>query len=239
MTTYEVGFKVQHDCPFNDLSKEFPTIVFAQWCNNDKDILEVSYDRLELYDAVQESIQNLAKKLGVRITKKIFTERNQQLFIGHCGCDHFKSVCPTIEKNHCLELQPTIYREGWEWYRVIAFSDRDIKNLFRGLGEFCNVEVVSRIAKESGAIRDNLVISASGLVDNLTDKQLQALLFAVANGYYRVPKKVKTTEIASLMGVPRTTYEEHLRIAESKILGTVAPYLQLTPRKESPRALVS
>jgi predicted DNA binding protein len=233
MTRYEVGFKVQHDCPFNDLSKEFPSVVFAQWCNNKQDILEVSYDRLDLYDAVQERLQELAKKLGVKITKKVFTEPNQQLFIGHCGCDHFKSVCPTIEKNHCLELQPTIYHEGWEWYRAIAFSDKDIKNLFRQLGEFCDIQVVSRTAKESGAIRDNLVISASNLVGNLTEKQLQALLFAVSNGYYRVPKKVKTVEIAKLMGVPRTTYEEHLRKAESKILGAVAPYLQLTPISNS------
>jgi predicted DNA binding protein len=105
--------------------------------------------------------------------------------------------------------------------------------LFQELGEFCEVQIVSRTAKESGAIRDNLGISASNLVGNLTEKQLQALLHAVANGYYRIPKKVKAVEVARLMGVPRTTYEEHLRKAESKILGAVAPYLQLTPINNS------
>ncbi len=38
-----------------------------------------------------------------------------------------------------------------------------------------------------------------------------------------------TTEIANRMGVPRTTHEEHLRKAESKILTTIAPYLELRP----------
>lgn len=227
MTTYDVGFKVQHDCPFNDLSREFPSIVFSHWCDNEHDILEVSYDRLELYDPVQQSIQNLTKKLGVKITKKVFTNTNQQLFLGRCGCDHFKSVCPTIERNHCLELKPTIYKDGWEWYHVIAFSDRDIKRLFKELGEFCKIEITSRVAKESGAIRDGLIISTSSIFADLTDKQLRALLYAVGNGYYRVPKKITTTEIANLMGVPRTTYEEHLRKAESKVLVSIAPYLQL------------
>jgi predicted DNA binding protein len=235
MTRYELGIKLQHDCPFNDLSKKFPSVVFSHWCNNASDILEISYDRLELYDAVQGELADLAAKLAVRITKKVFTDTNQQLFIGHCGCDHYKSVDPTIERNHCLELQPTIYREGWEWYRVIAFSNRDIRSLFHELGEFCNVQVVSRVAKKNGAIKDNLLIGASSIVGNLTDKQLRALALAVANGYYRVPKKVKTTEIADLMGVPRTTYEEHLRKAESKVLGAVMPYLQLTTPKKDPR----
>ena len=232
MTTYEIVFKVQHDCPFNDLSRQFPSVVFSHWCNNEKDILEVSYDRLELYDEVQQGIQNLTKKLGVRITKKVFTDSDQQLFLGHCACTHFKSVCPVIEKNHCLDLQPTIYRDGWEWYRVIAFSERDIKKLFRELGTFCNVEIVSRTAKDSGAIRDRLIISASSLIGNLTDKQLQALSLALGCGYYRVPKKATTTQIANQIGVPRTTYEEHLRKAESKILTTVAPYLQMRPQKK-------
>jgi predicted DNA binding protein len=32
-----------------------------------------------------------------------------------------------------LELQPAVYTDGWEWYRLIAFNERDIKNLFKDL----------------------------------------------------------------------------------------------------------
>jgi hypothetical protein len=42
-----------------------------------------------------------------------------------------------------------------------------------------------------------------------------------------VPKRVTTDEIAERLGVPRTTYEEHLRKAEGKVLRAVAPYLEL------------
>jgi hypothetical protein len=46
-----------------------------------------------------------------------------------------------------------------------------------------------------------------------------------------VPKATRTGEVAAKMGLPRTTFEEHLRKAESKVLRSVAPYLQFSPRK--------
>jgi len=93
------------------------------------------------------------------------------------------------------------------------------------------VEVISRRTNKEGSVREGLLISTASLFGELTDRQLQALVLAVENGYYRVPKKITTEEIAEKLGVPRTTYEEHLRKAESKLLSSVAPYMQLRPRK--------
>ncbi len=239
MTTYEIGFRLQHDCPFNDLSRQFPSAVISHWCNYDNDVLEVSCNDPSLFEELDKGIDKLTQEAGVKVVRRVFTKPNQQLVTQHCGCNHYRSTTPAIEKNHCLELQPTIYRGGWEWYRIIAFSERDIKNLFRELDEFCKVEIISRRKNASGSVRDTLLISTASLLGELTEKQLRALILAVENGYYGVPKKVTTEEIAGMLGVPRTTYEEHLRKAESKVLGSVAPYLQLRPavRSERPPAL--
>jgi predicted DNA binding protein len=51
----------------------------------------------------------------------------------------------------------------------------------------------------------------------------------VENGYYQVPKKVTTEEMASKLRLPRTTYEEHLRKAEGKVLRSMAPYISMKP----------
>jgi len=61
----------------------------------------------------------------------------------------------------------------------------------------------------------------------LTDKQVNSLLAAIEYGYYQIPKKVTTEEIASKHNVPRTTFEEHLRKAESKTLLAMAPYIRM------------
>jgi predicted DNA binding protein len=229
MTTIEIGFKVQHDCPFNEFSKQFPSAVVSHWCNYENDVLEISCADPIVFESLKEGVDKLTEKVGVKVLRRVMTKPNELLVTQHCGCNHYRSTTPVIEKNHCLELQPTIYRGGWEWYRIIAFSEVDVKNLFKGLDEFCTVEVTSRRTNQTGSVRESFLISIANLLGELTEKQMQALILAMENGYYRVPKKVTTEEIARIQGVPRTTYEEHLRKAESKVLSSVAPYMQLRP----------
>ncbi|MGA8856301.1 MAG: helix-turn-helix domain-containing protein [Candidatus Bathyarchaeia archaeon] len=66
---------------------------------------------------------------------------------------------------------------------------------------------------------------------DLTDKQTNSFLAALEYGYYQVPKKMTAEEIANKNKVPRTTYEEHLRKAESKILRAMAPYVRMYASK--------
>jgi len=58
---------------------------------------------------------------------------------------------------------------------------------------------------------------------------------ALELGYYQVPKKMTTKELARKHKVPRTTFEEHLRKAESKVLLTLALYIILYA--QSPKEL--
>src|SRR5271169_1051155 len=148
----------------------------------------------------------------------------------HCACDKIPPpTLPVIENRNCLELQPAIYSEGWEWYRVIAFSERDLKNLFKDLDAHCNVEITSRRSISDESVRDTFLLSTASLFGNLTQKQTRALMTALDNGYYRLPRSANAGEIAGLMGVPRTSFEDHLRKAENKVLQAVGPYLRLKP----------
>ena len=114
---------------------------------------------------------------------------------------------------------------------MISFSQKDIKATFDELTKFSKYEIISRTTRPDYSVRETFVVSTNKLFGELTGKQRDALAAALDNGYYRVPKKVTTDEIAHQMGQPRTTYEEHLRKAESKVLRSVAPYLELTRSK--------
>src|SRR2546428_12853278 len=61
----------------------------------------------------------------------------------------------------------------------------------------------------------------------MTSKQMDALLKAHRYGYYTSPREVTTENIARSLGVGRSTYEEHLRKTENRIVGNLIPYLQL------------
>ncbi len=228
MPLYEIGFKLQHDCPYNELSKQHPKLVISHWCNSEKDVLEISCDDLDVFQKLQQDIQQVERALGTKAIRKSFSSSHVQLVLQHCGCEKMNApVSPVFEKHNCLRLDPDVYRGGWEYYRLIAFSEKDIRGLFSDLGKFCTVEVLSRRSIPSGAVKEHFLVSPSSLFGELTGKQLQALVYALENGYYRVPKKVTTEEMAKKLKLPRTTYEEHLRKAESKVLQAVTPYIQM------------
>jgi predicted DNA binding protein len=181
-------------------------------------------------------IQNLTRELGTKIIRKTQVKSNVQMIIQHCGCDNIPPpTLPVIERRNCLELQPATYTGGWEWYRILAFSSHDIRNLFRDLDKHCTVEVVSRRAISEESVRDTFLLSSATLAGGLTTKQLRALITALDNGYYRFPRSSTAGEIAERAGLPRTSFTDHLRKAENKVLLAVAPYLRLRPERDRRR----
>jgi predicted DNA binding protein len=229
MTLYETAFRLQHDCPLNDLSKQHPELVMSSWCNSDTDVLEISGEGVER-EQIQEDIDSMWQKMKVKPLRRSSSQRDLQVVIHHCHCEIIAApVTPVFEKNHCLELQPCVYKGGWEYYRMVSFSEKDARNVFGTLGRYCKVEVISRRVIRSGAVKETMLVSTQALFGGLTRKQVQALVFALENGYYQVPKKVTTEEMASKLKLPRTTYEEHLRKAEGKVLRSMAPYITMSP----------
>ncbi len=102
-----------------------------------------------------------------------------------------------------------------------------MRKLLVELESFCNVEIISRRAIPSGAVKETMLVSTAALFGGLTGKQVHALVFALENGYYQLPKKMTSEEMANKLRLPRTTYEEHLRKAEAKVLRSMAPYLSM------------
>lgn len=73
-----------------------------------------------------------------------------------------------------------------------------------------------------------------GLLGPLTAGQAKALGAAVAQGYYESPRRVTTAEVANVLGVTRSTFEEHLRAAEGHVVRAMAPLVRL--RTKDPTA---
>lgn len=61
-------------------------------------------------------------------------------------------------------------------------------------------------------------ISFTSLLPELTDNQKKAMEIAINKGYYNYPKKIKMEELAKKMKISYSTYQAHLKKAESKIL---------------------
>ncbi len=221
-----VVFRFRHNCLFAELSARHPGTTFAQWCNFRIDVIEVRSPGPEHAAALRRNLDELARA-GFREVRSVEEESNTESHIV-LTCAHRRggAIEDVIERHGGLVFHPVIYRGGWEQYRFVALEDARVPALFaelRGLGE---VEIV-RKRKTKSSLVNSMFLSSEDLLGDLTPRQSKALAAAVEAGYYTVPRKARFQDIADRQGVPRTTYEEHVRKAEAKVIRAVAPYLSL------------
>jgi len=235
---YEVAFRIKHDgCPFSDITRKHMHGTIIQWCNAKTDVFEVKSRQAQELSEIVREIKEIASDVGgMKVRAKKFEPNDYSLVLqaARVGCicrqafkaRRIKSVSDIIRKNRSVEIPPTVYREGWEYYNVLSFNPSDFKNLFRDVDTVGESEIISKKTRE-GTIQDSFTISLRNLFSRLTGKQLQAFIEAFEAGYYVVPRRTTIGKIAKQRRVSRTTYDDHLRKAESKIVLAIAPYLRL------------
>jgi len=233
---HEISFRMMHvGCPFADISKaEDATIV--HWCNDITSVYEVRTKEAEKLRKVVHEFRRLAAEVGrVRMRILNFDDAGAGLVLqvlSGCLClpvlklRRIPSVVPIVRKHRCVQVPPTIWKAGWEYFTVLSFRPSDFKGLFRELGRLGPVEITSKKSYR-GAAHGSFAISLPGLFSELTPKQLCAFMDAVENGYYAVPRRTTIGKIARAQRVARTTYDDHLRKAQSKIAIAISPYLRI------------
>jgi predicted DNA binding protein len=225
---FEVTFKAKHDCPYVRFSAKYPDVKIAQWCNRKVDVLEVECGDIETFNRIGPSLRGLVLWKGGRVLSESFGDRNIQVITKTCRDFHLApSISSVVEKHSFLSIQPVVYGDGWETHKTIGFREADFKNLFRALEKLGPVEVLSKRVYPEKSLIDTFAVSLSSIFKELTMKQVDAMVAALELGYYHVPKKISTEQLALKHKIPRTTFEEHLRKAEGKTLRGLAPFLLL------------
>ena len=228
MTRYELTLRIEHDCPYTKFSQKIPKAVTTHWCSNDKDVLEISTPSEVTPEQLEMEVALLVRRLGAKIIRNIAISSNLRIIVyRHRFSSMKQNVNEVIERCNCVEIQPTTYREVSEWYRIVGFSDVDVRALHEILSKFATVKTISQDVHPDSSIKNSVMIPSSSLLGKLTKKQQNALRSAVALGYFDIPPRTGTESMAEKYGVARTTFEEHLRKAEEKILKSLLPYLEM------------
>lgn len=222
MPLFEVVLKVTHDCPYCDISRKFPSLKMFEWCNREHEVIEIIVEDDEQYSAVMEEISKLSG-----IIDKLSDRDKIHLVTKTCSCSYGKSVSKNIDACNLLHVMPVVYEQGWEYHRAIAFKHEDLERLLQLLEEKGFVFEILRKIPFDGFLGSSLTLTADALFSELTERQMDALLTAYRNGYYRLPRKADVKTIAFKERVPRTTYQEHLKKAENKLVAALVPYIQL------------
>ena len=224
MTLFEVVLKVTFNAFFTDLSRRFPSAKIFIWCNRENDVIEVVVKNPEDYPLVMEEIRacNISE-----IVEESSDNRRLCLIVNKCHCMRENTIVRHIGKLDILNVFPNVVENGWAYHRLVVFRHEDLEELLRRLEKWEWVYKILRKVPFDGFIASSLTLTADALFSGLTEKQIDAMLTAYRHGYYNLPRDADVQTIAAKEKVPRTTFQEHLKKAENKVVRGLIPYIQL------------
>jgi predicted DNA binding protein len=231
MSLYHASFRLRHECPYRELSERFPDLTIREWYLSDCQVLEISSQNAPPADLIEEVDQ-----LGT-ILHRSGDESELHVVTKACLCPVENSVINRFEEYNCLYQPPTVHRQGWEQYSLIAFDEGDIRALHEDLKSDREIDVLSKTGLEETQIPHSMLTPVDQLFGDLTNRQLAALRLALENGYYEQPRNCSVSDLAEQTTVARATFEEHLRKAENKLIQNAGQFIRLLNESRSDDAL--
>lgn len=231
MSLYQASFRLRHECPYRELSEQFPDVTIREWYLSDCQVLEINSETAPPADFLDEIAE-----LGM-VLHESHDDTGLQVVTKACLCPVENSIVDRFEAHNCLYQPPTVHRRGWEEYNLIAFDDGDVRSLYEELEADREIEVLSKTGLTETRIPHSMLTPIDQLFGTLTDRQLAALQLALENDYYEQPRNCSVVELAERTTVARATFEEHLRKAENKLLNNAGQFVRLLSESSSDTGL--
>ena len=120
----------------------------------------------------------------------------------------FSKLMTMYQSRTCFLKSPEVVGDN---LRFILIGDpQSIKTLEKMLSD---VSIPYKVRKISGFHK-----SADSAFDRLTPQQMRILRLAYAEGYYSIPRKISTEQLANMLKMEKGNVGEHLRRAEKNIM---------------------
>lgn len=208
----------KHDCILGRRAEKFKVKVAGFPMDFYKDGKYVYYSHFERLFGKDEDIKEFIADLKIDKRIKEFQQYGSTVFFSY-RMD--KKVPTTNYYKKVFFLKPVVVdKEGVEHWEVASWKKQHLnefisktKNDIQGL-EFFKVESIKKASLDD--------IYFFQFSPKLSEKQKKAMELAVENGYFDFPKKIELKQLAEKMGVSLSTYREHLRIAQKKVMPNIA-----------------
>jgi predicted DNA binding protein len=213
MAAVDAHVRIHHPCPYCDISVEFPRTLLLLWCDNRRDVFLISApDALELRhvtNALRDSFH----------ARSLVVDGNDALVaVPDFEWAEPPSVTGLARKAGVWVLHPVVYYEGTETYRFVSPRRRELNRLIERVRRFGDVEILS-VSDRSGlaGVRD-VPVSSVHFFEGLTERQARSLVAAYEGGLFDVPARGKWDDIARRVGLSRSTFGEHLRKGQLRLV---------------------
>ena len=223
MPNYEFRLDIRHDCPYCVLTERFPALRISSWYNVSSHIGIVTTSRPEDLVAFE---RELAAYFPYATVSRACC--GLEIVIQDHDVDP-NSVTALIGRSECWCAQPTVAEGGWERYRVFSWDKSHILrlvNLIQQNGGEVRVESAHQVSLPS--FTSEMLVPVGDLAYGLTVKQREVLIMAIERGYFESPARTSAEEMARSSDLSRSTFMEHLRKAEGKLLLNIFPLLRMS-----------
>lgn len=215
---YEATLRVEPGGPYGAPTADTDATVEV-WCNDHCDLLDVRGD------PDGRVVDAIADHVGVR---EAVADGRSVVVTEECLKAEERTIEGDLDRHDCLLVPPLRYEDGAKFCRVLAISADDLAALYRDLVADGSVSVVEKRTVESPSVKHPMVDMESAL-PALSPRQRETLLAAHEEGYYEIPRRTTTAELADRLGVERRTAEDHLRRAENKLVDAMVEPLRSAP----------
>jgi len=217
-TLFAASMEVRHDCVVGNLSRKFPGVRIFHWCVNNRDVLQASGRDADLESFRDAVVSGFGGRQVYATGDGIIMVTEDHM----CSTVKTRTVTSIIASAGVWDIPPVVYREGWESWR----SDQSLREMFREIRKIGELRIVSMRPIENLQMEKMMLMPASDIFAGLTSKQSGAVLLGLRHGYYSLPSGTDIQRLADGAGLSSSTFSEHLRKAEARILQNLRPYLE-------------
>jgi len=160
----------------------------------------------------------IASHLGLapESLKTVGANGSRTLLLSTLG--HVDELLSVAEGADAFVVPPIVWSKGEVEITALALAGEASARIAAALG---GARIVSKRDERARRGGDDRILG------RLTPRQAQALTAAIGTGYYESPRRVTTEEAAQTLQISRSTFEEHLRAAESHVVKALAPLVRL------------
>lgn len=120
------------------------------------------------------------------------------------------SIAEVFDKS-LFFTQPVLMKDGFEYWELGSWDKKGLVDFYDKAKTISKVEML-KLKQEFPSV------FIQQAIPHLTEKQRKCLELALELGYYKYPRKISVEQLARKVRVPRTTFQEHLRKAEEKMM---------------------
>ena len=197
------------DAPIGSIAKKFNVSITTYPVS-----LTEEKNKLLIYFAVNIYGSEVDKKLVLEYAKKNsrihFIEQNNDFLI--ILFEEPKSTKPAYQHNIIHTRPIFISSDGREIWSVASKNKNNLTKFYTFLKKMRNAKMLFIKNKKVNNI------SIAQIYPELTNKQKQAIKLAIEEGYYDIPRKIDVKDLAKKSNLAFSTYQVHLRKAESKLI---------------------